>query len=62
MDCFSDIVMKQLAAAISFFLLLHYLSSTNGTVLKSSASNLVDGVCKQTQNYVDCVSALDRDP
>ncbi|KAK9183779.1 hypothetical protein WN943_024124 [Citrus x changshan-huyou] len=62
MDSFSNAVMKQLAGAISFFLILHYLSSTNVTILKSSASKLVDCVRRQIQNYIDCVSALDRNP
>lgn len=62
MDSFSNAVMKKLAGAISFFLILHYLFSTNVTILKSSASKLVDCVRRQIQNYIDCVSALDRNP
>lgn len=43
------------ALSLSLLLLLHSLSPTN------AATQLVDGVCKQTINYADCVKALESD-
>lgn len=49
--------MKQVAAAITLFLVVHSPSPTNAMIL-DSPSKLVDGVCKKTLNYADCVSAI----
>ncbi|KAK9216379.1 hypothetical protein WN944_008388 [Citrus x changshan-huyou] len=51
------VMMKQVAVAIALFLVVHSPSPTNAMIL-DSPSKLVDGVCKKTLNYADCVSAI----
>ncbi|KAE8100390.1 hypothetical protein FH972_018296 [Carpinus fangiana] len=44
-----------MTVALSFLLLLHSLSPT------TVATKLVEGVCKKTISYANCVEALDSD-
>ncbi|KAE8100392.1 hypothetical protein FH972_018298 [Carpinus fangiana] len=44
-----------MTVALSFLLLLHSLSPT------TAATKLVEGVCKKTISYANCVEALDSD-
>ncbi|KAJ4701073.1 Pectinesterase inhibitor domain containing protein [Melia azedarach] len=60
-----NIFIKQVAPAAvasiaAFLLLLQFPSQTNAITL-NSPSNLVDGICRKTLNYADCVSALQLD-
>ncbi|KAL9446414.1 hypothetical protein AB3S75_014136 [Citrus x aurantiifolia] len=54
--------MKQVAAAIAFFLVIVHTCSSTNSIAPNSPPSLVDGVCKQTENYADCVSALQLNP